>query len=109
MARALFNTDEVLVRARDMVNGRNIVIDSQLREVTYVHLLLPSHQVVWANGVETESFHPANTAMATLSEGDRKRLLSLFPDFKGDPSLYGDFARRNLTESEAAILMHDAA
>ena len=108
-ARALFNTEEVLVRAKDMINGRDVVIDSQLREVTYVHLLLPSHQVVWANNVETESFHPTNTALTTLSPGDRERLLGRFPAFGANPQSYGPHARRNLTESEAAILLHDAA
>jgi hypothetical protein len=109
VARSLFNTDEVLVRAKDLVDGRTVMIDSQLREVTYVHLLLPAHQVVWANGVETESFHPANTALQTLAEADRARLLSRFPEFEYDAQAYGMAARRNLSESEAAILMHDAA
>ena len=109
VARALFNTEEVLVQARDLVNGRNVVIDSQLREVTYVHLLLPAHQVVWANNVETESFHPTNTALATLSPQDRARLLERFPAFEANPDAYGPHARRNLSASEAAILMHDAA
>ncbi|MDQ2093799.1 Hint domain-containing protein [Rhodalgimonas zhirmunskyi] len=109
VARALFNTDEVLVQARDLVNGRNIVVDSTLREVTYVHLLLPAHQVVWANNIETESFHPAHTALTTLSDDDRARLLDHFPQFDADPQSYGVPARRNLTSSEAAILMHDAA
>ena len=109
VAQALFNTDEVLVQAKDLVNGRDVVIDSQLKEVTYVHLLLPSHQVVWANGVETESFHPGNTALSTLDEADRARLLAQHPDFGVNPSAYGPAARRNLSESEAAILMHEAA
>ncbi|KAA0912072.1 Hint domain-containing protein [Aquicoccus porphyridii] len=109
VARALFNTDEVLVRAKDMVNGRDVVTDSQLREVTYVHLLLPAHQVVWANGVETESFHPANTAISTLGARDRERLLRRFPAFEYSPRSYGDYARRNLSESEAAIMRHEAA
>ena len=33
-ARALFNTDEVLVAARDLVNGQTIAVDMALREVT---------------------------------------------------------------------------
>lgn len=109
VARALFNTDEVLVRAKDLINGRNVVIDSQLREVTYVHLLLPAHQVVWANGVETESFHPSNTALSSLKQDDRARLLQAHPEFEVNPQAYGAYARRNLSNSEAAILMHDAA
>lgn len=109
VARALFNTDEVLVRAKDLINGHNVLIDSQLREVTYVHLLLSAHQVVWANGVETESFHPSNTALASLGDADRARLLRAHPEFEADPQAYGAPARRNLSASEAAILMHDAA
>ncbi len=109
VAQALFNTDEVLVRAKDLINGRNVVVDSQLREVTYVHLLLSTHQVVWANGVETESFHPSNTALASLNKDDRARLLQSYPEFETNPQTYGAYARRNLSNSEAAILMHDAA
>lgn len=109
VARALFNTPEVLVAARDLVNGGTIRVDLALPEVTYVHLLLPDHQVIWANGVETESFHPANTTLAALGEGDRARLIERVPDLQYDPHLYGGYARRNLSRSEAAILLHDAA
>lgn len=109
VARALFNTPEVLVSARDMVNGSTVTVDLTVPEVTYIHLLLPEHQVLWANGIETESFHPANTALATLAEGDRARLVERVPDLAFDPHVYGAYARRNLSRSEAAILMHDAA
>ncbi|EEW58992.1 conserved hypothetical protein [Ruegeria sp. TrichCH4B] len=108
-ARALFNEPEVLVAARDLINGRTIEVDSSVREVTYVHLLLEHHQVIWANGVETESFHPANAALSALDDSDRKRLLRRLPGIEHDPASYGAFARRNLSASEAAILMHNAA
>ncbi|MGH1425513.1 MAG: Hint domain-containing protein [Pseudooceanicola sp.] len=109
VARALFNTNEVLVAARDLVHGTSIVQDTKVREVTYVHMLLPSHGIVWANGVETESFHPANASLDTLTDGDRTRLLDGMPDLKVNAYSYGDFARRNLTTPEAAILLHEAA
>ncbi|MBB06433.1 MAG: hemolysin-type calcium-binding protein [Pseudooceanicola sp.] len=108
-ARALFNTPEVLVAARDLVNGRTIMQDTQLREVTYIHLLLESHQVIWANNVETESFHPANATLAALDDHDRARLLEGLPDLRADLHSYGGYARRNLSKAETAILMHKAA
>ena len=108
-ARALFNTPEVLVSARDLVNGSSVAVDYAMREVTYIHLMLPRHQIVWANGVETESYHPANAALSTLETGDRKRLLRMLPELEYDLNSYGAYARRNLSASEAAILMHDAA
>jgi hypothetical protein len=107
-ARALFNTPEVLVAAKDLINGTSITVDVNVQKVTYVHLLLPDHQVLWANGIETESFHPANAALKTLEAADRARLLSQFPDLEYDPHTYGGYARRNLSASEAAILSHAA-
>ncbi|MEN8738717.1 MAG: Hint domain-containing protein [Phaeobacter gallaeciensis] len=107
--QALFNTPEVLVAARDLINGTSVAPDTQLREVTYIHLLFEEHQVLWANGVESESFHPANASLSALSEGDRQRLLTLLPGIDENPLGYGAFARRNLTASEAAILRHEAA
>jgi len=95
-AQALFNTSEVLVPARDLVNGSTITVDLTVREVTYVHLLLPSHQILWANGVETESFHPANASLSSLAEDDRTRLLAQFPELELDPHLYGGYARRKI-------------
>ncbi len=109
IARSLFNTDEVLVPAGHLTNGSTIAVDLAVREVTYIHLLLPGHEVIWANGVETESFHPASAALSALTDGDRRRLLTYMPNIAEDPASYGGFARRNLTAAEAAILMHEAA
>jgi Hint domain-containing protein len=108
VARDLFNTPEVLVAAKDLINGSNITVDLKVRHVTYVHLLLPRHEVIRANGIETESFHPANAALSTLADSDRARLLRHLPDLEYDPHIYGTYARRNLSTSEAAILRHAA-
>jgi hypothetical protein len=109
VARALFNTPEVLVSAKDLVNGSTVRVDHAVREVTYIHLLLPSHQVLWANGVETESFHPASASLSALDAEDRSRLLALNPMLEYEPNAYGTYARRHLSASEAEILKHEAA
>ncbi|GKY88379.1 Hint domain-containing protein [Sinisalibacter aestuarii] len=103
-ARALFNTDEVLVTARDLVDDRYVVRDLMLAEVTYVHLLLPRHEVVFANGLETESFHPAGEALDSVEPWQRDRLVRMMPELGQNPMSYGDHARRPLSRAEAAIL-----
>ncbi len=108
-ARALFNTPEVLVAARDLVNGHTVNVDMGLREVTYIHILLSHHHVIRANGLETESFHPASAHFDALDDSDRLRLGKARPDVMDDPTEYGDYARRTLNRSEAAILMHEVA
>ncbi|NAZ35431.1 Hint domain-containing protein [Rubellimicrobium sp. CFH 75288] len=101
-ARDLFGAEEILVRACDLLDGRQVRTE-QVRDVTYIHLLLPQHGIVLANGVETESFHPASAALASLGPEDRERLLRRLPT-GSDPRAYGPFARRLLDPREAAIL-----
>ncbi|MFD1157951.1 Hint domain-containing protein [Roseovarius aestuarii] len=109
VAQSLFNVPEVLVSAKDLINGSTVSIDLAVREVTYIHLLLPRHQILWANGIETESFHPANTSLDMLDAEDKARLLERNHRLEYEPYAYGNFARRNLSSSEAAILAHEAA
>lgn len=108
-AQALFNTPEVLVAAEDLINDQTVIVDHTLREVTYVHILLERHNVIWANGLESESFHPSNTALDTVDPGQLGTLLQLLPGIATNPHSYGDYARRNLSASEAAILRYEMA
>src|SRR6056297_3514840 len=109
IANALFGTPEVLVTARDLMDDRGFLIDRSLAEVTYVHILLPCHQIVRANGVETESFHPASTDLETIGEDQRRRLLDIVPGIDADPHRYGVAARRTLSAEEAAVFGAEAA
>jgi hypothetical protein len=102
------NTDEVLVTARDLMNDRSIYVDRSMREVHYIHMLLPSHEVMFANGVESESSHPASAGLEHFDDMDRKRLFSQVPEIAEDGNSYGAYARRVVSSSEAAILSHDA-
>lgn len=109
VAMELFNTPEVLVAARDLVDHHRVCVDLTVREITYVHMLLPQHEILFANGVESESFHPANAALSTLDTHDRARLSAMLPTVEHNPQSYGRYVRRNLSPSEAAILTHHAA
>ncbi len=108
-AQALFNAPEVLVAAEALINDHTITVDRTSREVTYIHILLDQHNVIWANGLETESFHPANTTLDMIDPAQRDGLLRLLPDLASNSHAYGGYARRNLSASEAAILRHDMA
>lgn len=107
-ARALFSSDEVLVAARDLVNDRSITVDRGHAQVTYIHLALPQHEVIFANKVETESFHPLSAGLDSLDDDDRARLLGELPDLAQGEWHYGDYARRMLTRAETVIMRGDA-
>jgi hypothetical protein len=107
-ARALFNADEVLVTARDLINDETIVTAHDVRNVVYIHMMLGQHEIVFANGVATETFHPASAALATLRPTEKARLLTRVPEINGNPMAYGGYARRKLSTSDAAIMRADA-
>lgn len=104
LAELLFGEPEVLVAARDLVNDRSI-IRRVGGEVTYVHLLFDRHQVVFSEGLETESFLPGPQTAASFEAEMVNEIFSLFPDL--DPATGSGFpiaARRTLRRYEAELL-----
>lgn len=108
-AQDLWGEKEVLVAARDLIDGVGIARDIAAKSVTYHHLMLEAHHVVVANGVETESFHPAAASLDAIEEEQRLRLFDVMPELLDDVSAYGPTSRRALTKAEAALLQSAAA
>ncbi len=104
----LWGEREVLVRAADLVGDSRITVDHSLRETFYIHLMLQRHEVVWANGMEVESFHPGFMGLDHLSNLQRNSMLELRPELAANPHSYGAPVRRMLSRAEAAILIHGA-
>ena len=77
-----------------MINDCSVTVDHALRAVTYVHIPLPRHTIIWANGLETESLQ---TAAAMLDSQQRTDLSYVLVD----PQACGKPARRSL--STAAV------
>lgn len=107
-AHDLWGEAEVLVRAADLVGDSRITVDHSLRETFYIHLMLERHEVVWANGLEVETFHPGFMGLEHLSNLQRSSLLEMRPDLAVNPHSYGAPVRRMLSRAEAAILIHGA-
>ncbi|MCC5986454.1 MAG: Hint domain-containing protein [Pararhodobacter sp.] len=107
-AEALFNTPEVLAAAEDLLDGRAIRRDFTLTTVTYVHLMLPRHEIIRANGLECESFHPALADPAVLKWHARS-IERACPGLVSEPQRLGPEARRCLNPVEAEIMRHALA
>ncbi len=103
-AQALFGTNEVLVAARDLIDDRMVTRDHTVTQVTYIHLLLANHEVVFANGLETESFLPEGEALEAVEQVQRERLFGAIPSLETRPEGYSAPARRLLSQAEAAIM-----
>jgi aspartate 1-decarboxylase len=80
MVELLYGCSEVLVKARDLVNGSDIHIVERDRMVTYVHLLFDEHEIITANGCLSESYHPGDQSIDSFDNATRSEILQLFPE-----------------------------
>ena len=104
LAELLFGEAEVLVAARDLVNGHSITRRSG-GEVTYVHLLFDRHQVVFSEGLETESFLPGPQTASSFEAEMVAEIYSIFPELDPESGTgYPTAARRTLKRYEAELL-----
>jgi len=99
----LFGTDEVLVAARHLLSNPAVTRRSG-GSVTYMHLMLDMHQVIYANGAATESFYPGDQALGALDDQGRDEMFTLFPELRSHAGALGDTARLCLKSHEGLLL-----
>ncbi|TCL00570.1 Hint domain-containing protein [Shimia isoporae] len=91
-AELFFGEEEIFVPAKALVDGDRIAL-RQMPEVTYFHMMFDSHQIVEADGVESESFYPGAMALDGLEIAAKEEILALFPELKEQTAFYGRTAR----------------
>lgn len=102
--RALFGQDEMLSPVQSFVDGDNITELYGRGDLDFFNLMLDAHQVIFANGLETESFHPGTYGIATMSTEMRHHLARMLPHMSGDLTTFGPVARQRLRSFEAELL-----
>jgi hypothetical protein len=103
-AEILSGHPQVLAAAIDLVNGGTIR-QVQVAEVEYFHILFDAHQIVWSNGIPSESLHVSRGAVASLPSAQRAELQALFPGlFEEVAAAQVPAARATLRPYEARIL-----
>ena len=87
-----------------MVNDSTIRIEEG-GEVEYFHMLFDKHEIVFAEGIPSESFHPGQQGWKALDTAARDEILMLFPELEdGDFAAYGAAARVSLKDHEGRAL-----
>lgn len=81
-----FGHADVLVAAKHLINGTTIQ-QIPCRNVTYHHIALDHHAVVFAEGAASESLHLGDTALASLPHSARDELFALFPTLDQQPTM----------------------
>jgi len=102
-AEMLFGESEVLVAAAHLIDGVAVTQDES-EMVTYIHIMFDDHEIIYAEGAATESFHPGDLGLSAVTDAARAEMFSLFPDLRASPNSYGATARRCLRRHEAQLI-----
>ena len=99
---------EVLVPAKGIVGFPGVRKMAGKRSVTYYHVMLERHSILFADGLETESFYPGRTALSLLTAEQRSQINNLTPKLLDDPeSSYGPTARYCLSYRDTIALVEN--
>ena len=99
---------DALVRAKHLarLKGGKVRVAQGVKKVTYVHLMFEKHQIIYGNGIASESFYPGPWGLTALERESVFEVLRLFPELGrlGAETGYGQTARpvakfRDLPES----------
>lgn len=102
-AEMMFGTPEVLASAISLINDHSVQIDNQAGDIEYHHIMLEKHEIIFANGLPTESFYPGTSALRSLDAPTLNEFRTLFPEIAAG-GVSGS-ARPLLKRFEAEVLV----
>jgi Hint domain len=104
-AELMFGHMHVLIAARDLVCDAGIHIDTRDAPVTYFHLLFDRHEIIFAEGAETESLFPSGLSDENMPPALLAEINALFPALEADRTSFGPTAHLCLKSWESRLLL----
>lgn len=101
---ALFGSSETLAPAMDLLDDDTILQVRPPEDLVFYNLMFDSHQIIQANGLDTESYHPGNFGISVMTLEMQHHLRQIFPHLNGDLSRFGRTVRPILKGFEAEVL-----
>ena len=101
--KLLFGESGVLVAAKHLIDDRDVCICPR-DEVTYIHIMFDRHEVIYAEGIATESFPAGDTALSAVTASAREELFAIFPELRSAPCRHRDTVRTRLKWHKAQLL-----
>ncbi|WP_245540908.1 Hint domain-containing protein [Octadecabacter antarcticus] len=80
VAERMFGNTEVLVAAKQLLAIDGVDIADDFGDVTYYHMLFDQHEIVFAEGIPSESLYLGSEAKKSLSAAGREEITALFPE-----------------------------
>ncbi|MEL6682820.1 MAG: Hint domain-containing protein [Pseudomonadota bacterium] len=77
IARRMFDAPEVLIPAKDLLGLPGVSLEMPTRDVTYYHIMLSRHEVLFADGAPCESLYLGSQAIEAIPAGQLDELLTV--------------------------------
>ena len=81
ISQRMFGTTDVLVCANKLTSLPGVFVDDTVQGVEYFHLLFDQHEVIFAEGAQTESLYVGPEALKSLPCELPDELFDIFPGF----------------------------
>ena len=99
----MFGKPEALVPAKALINDET-VFQLEGGTVDYFHIMFDRHELIYAEGIPSESFHPGHVGIGSFAEDTREEILHIFPELREDVTAYSEQVRPTLKVREARVL-----
>ena len=103
-AEMLFGEPDVFVPAKALTDLPGCYVSGR-EDVVYFHILFDSHQLVFSEGMPTESFFPGSEAERVGDGATNDEIHQIFPELAGRFENYGPTCLPSLTLHEARALL----
>jgi len=80
ICQRMFGGPKVLVAAVRLTDLPGVYVDDSVTTVEYFHILMPQHEVIFAENTATESLYLGHGTLGTLSQAARDEITQIFPD-----------------------------
>lgn len=106
LGELLYGNKDFLVPAKSLLDHPSVVIE-KVPIITYIHIMFDCHQIIYANGCATESFHPGSYIFDAMDRATQDEIYVIFPEFNGSDitSIYGPTAIPALSVNEGTAFM----
>jgi Ca2+-binding RTX toxin-like protein len=102
IAIRMFDTQEILVPAKQLLAVDGIDVAEDMDQVTYYHILCDNHEIVHADGALAETLYTGTEAMKAMSPDAKQEIAEIFGDL---PFLNRPLARMNPKGKQARHLV----
>lgn len=82
VAEKMFGEREVLIAAKHLLAIDGVEIATDVEEVTYVHFLCDKHEIVFAEGVPSETLYAGREALRSVGEKALEEIFAIFPELR---------------------------